>query len=244
MNLGSGQPEKFIWISIEATNDKGAEYCLILKFKRSSEQKQNLNHPTMAETKSNVTTITAAGYRGCKSYTKTCTVIVALEHLHPTRFKARMLEFPSKETFEQWLPSQKLKMSQQTQELQGHTESPIVWTEASDYVGGEDEALDLIRTSYLSSGGRKKSPQAATDFTVDSTTYDYDLIVIGGGSGGLAAAKTAAELGKTVLLADYVKPSPQGSTWGLGGTCVNVGCIPKKLMHRSSLLVSTKQDVY
>ena len=78
---------------------------------------------------------------------------------------------------------------------------------------------------------------------MDSTTYDYDLIVIGGGSGGLAAAKTAAELGKTVLLADYVKPSPQGSTWGLGGTCVNVGCIPKKLMHRSSLLVSTKQDV-
>ena len=45
LNLGSGQPEKFIWISIlvEATNDKGAEYCLILKFKRSSEQKQNLN---------------------------------------------------------------------------------------------------------------------------------------------------------------------------------------------------------
>jgi pyruvate/2-oxoglutarate dehydrogenase complex dihydrolipoamide dehydrogenase (E3) component len=35
---------------------------------------------------------------------------------------------------------------------------------------------------------------------------------------------------------DYVKPSPSGTTWGLGGTCVNVGCIPKKLMHTASLL--------
>lgn len=35
----------------------------------------------------------------------------------------------------------------------------------------------------------------------------------------------------SVLLFDYVAPSPHGSTWGLGGTCVNVGCIPKKLMH-------------
>lgn len=28
-------------------------------------------------------------------------------------------------------------------------------------------------------------------------------------------------------MADFVKPSPQGTTWGVGGTCVNVGCIPK-----------------
>jgi thioredoxin reductase (NADPH) len=34
---------------------------------------------------------------------------------------------------------------------------------------------------------------------------------------------------------DYVKPSPAGSFWGLGGTCVNVGCIPKKLMHQAAL---------
>lgn len=34
---------------------------------------------------------------------------------------------------------------------------------------------------------------------------------------------------------DYVTPSPLGSTWGLGGTCVNVGCIPKKLMHKAGM---------
>lgn len=66
--------------------------------------------------------------------------------------------------------------------------------------------------------------------------YDYDLLVLGGGSGGLAAAKEAAAHGRKVIVLDYVIPSPQGTTWGLGGTCVNVGCIPKKLMHQAALL--------
>mmetsp|Transcript_60002 Transcript_60002/g.127064 ORF Transcript_60002/g.127064 Transcript_60002/m.127064 type:complete len:482 (-) Transcript_60002:409-1854(-) len=74
-------------------------------------------------------------------------------------------------------------------------------------------------------------------------SYDYDLFVIGGGSGGLAAAKTAADLGAKVAVADFVKPSPAGTTWGLGGTCVNVGCIPKKLMHISSLYRETQADL-
>jgi pyruvate/2-oxoglutarate dehydrogenase complex dihydrolipoamide dehydrogenase (E3) component len=66
--------------------------------------------------------------------------------------------------------------------------------------------------------------------------YDYDLLVIGGGSGGLACSKEAAQLGGKVAVLDYVTPSPQGTRWGLGGTCVNVGCIPKKLMHHASLI--------
>ncbi|XP_011868712.1 PREDICTED: thioredoxin reductase 2, mitochondrial isoform X1 [Vollenhovia emeryi] len=66
--------------------------------------------------------------------------------------------------------------------------------------------------------------------------YTYDLLVIGGGSGGLAAAKEAVGLGAKVAVLDYVSPSPIGTTWGLGGTCVNVGCIPKKLMHQAALL--------
>uniref|UniRef100_A0A1I8AC64 thioredoxin-disulfide reductase (NADPH) n=1 Tax=Steinernema glaseri TaxID=37863 RepID=A0A1I8AC64_9BILA len=72
--------------------------------------------------------------------------------------------------------------------------------------------------------------------------HEYDLVVIGGGSGGLAAAKEAARLGKKVACLDFVKPSPQGSTWGLGGTCVNVGCIPKKLMHQAALLGEAIKD--
>ncbi len=53
--------------------------------------------------------------------------------------------------------------------------------------------------------------------------FDVDLLVIGGGSGGVRAARMAAQRGARVLLAEA------GGTAGLGGTCVNVGCIPKKL---------------
>src|SRR5690606_17797689 len=52
-------------------------------------------------------------------------------------------------------------------------------------------------------------------------TLDFDLVVIGGGSGGLAAAFRAAEHGARVAL---LEPGD------LGGTCVNVGCVPKKAM--------------
>jgi pyruvate/2-oxoglutarate dehydrogenase complex dihydrolipoamide dehydrogenase (E3) component len=66
---------------------------------------------------------------------------------------------------------------------------------------------------------------------VEQSKYMYDYFVIGGGSGGLSSAKEAAALGARVGLADYVRPTPSGTKWGLGGTCVNVGCIPKKMMH-------------
>ena len=50
--------------------------------------------------------------------------------------------------------------------------------------------------------------------------FDFDLFVIGGGSGGVRAARMAAQRGARVALAEAA---------ALGGTCVNVGCIPKKL---------------
>lgn len=56
-----------------------------------------------------------------------------------------------------------------------------------------------------------------------SSTFDFDLFVIGGGSGGVRAARMAAQRGARVALAEML------GTDGLGGTCVNVGCIPKKL---------------
>lgn len=55
------------------------------------------------------------------------------------------------------------------------------------------------------------------------SSFDFDLMVIGGGSGGVRAARMAAQRGARVALAETL------GTDGLGGTCVNVGCIPKKL---------------
>ena len=60
--------------------------------------------------------------------------------------------------------------------------------------------------------------------------------MIGGGSGGLAFVLEAQRLGLDVAIVNYVKPSPIGTKWGLGGTCVNVGCIPKKLIHNAGLI--------
>lgn len=53
-----------------------------------------------------------------------------------------------------------------------------------------------------------------------SETYDYDLFVIGAGSGGVRAARMAAATGNKVAVAETART---------GGTCVNLGCVPKKL---------------
>lgn len=104
------------------------------------------------------------------------------------------------------------------------------------YLGGHDATLDWCRefmqpVPSSTTTDVNKIATMVNDGHVADHSYDYDLVVIGGGSGGMAAAKEAATLGARVALCDFVKPSPKGTTWGLGGTCVNVGCIPKKLYH-------------
>ncbi|ESQ14753.1 MAG: hypothetical protein N838_31170 [Thiohalocapsa sp. PB-PSB1] len=61
----------------------------------------------------------------------------------------------------------------------------------------------------------------------------FDLIAIGGGSGGLAVAEKAAEYGKRVAIIEASK---------LGGTCVNVGCVPKKVMWYAANLAQGARD--
>lgn len=56
-------------------------------------------------------------------------------------------------------------------------------------------------------------------------SFDYDLFVIGAGSGGVRTARVAASKGKRVAIAEVAD---------LGGTCVNVGCVPKKLFVYAS----------
>jgi len=56
-------------------------------------------------------------------------------------------------------------------------------------------------------------------------SYDYDLLIVGAGSGGVRAARLAGTLGKNVALIENDR---------VGGTCVNRGCVPKKLFVYAS----------
>ncbi|ORX60419.1 glutathione-disulfide reductase [Hesseltinella vesiculosa] len=62
----------------------------------------------------------------------------------------------------------------------------------------------------------------------------YDLIVIGGGSGGMASARRAASYGAKVALLER--------DGYLGGTCVNVGCVPKKVMWNAASIAEAFHD--
>ena len=88
----------------------------------------------------------------------------------------------------------------------------------------------VVRTANLSGGP-------------DGQHFDY--LVIGGGSGGVASARRAAMLGKRVALVE------RGPEWdddgirrgaGYGGTCVNVGCVPKKLMYTAASFIEAAEE--
>jgi len=66
-----------------------------------------------------------------------------------------------------------------------------------------------------------------------SKKYDYDLIAIGGGSGGLSVAERAAAYGARCAVVESGK---------IGGTCVNVGCVPKKVMWFGANLAHALED--
>ena len=62
--------------------------------------------------------------------------------------------------------------------------------------------------------------------------FDYDLLVIGAGSGGVRASRMAAQAARVAV----VEAGP------LGGTCVNVGCVPKKLFVYGSHFPEAFED--
>lgn len=67
-----------------------------------------------------------------------------------------------------------------------------------------------------------------------SHSYDYDLIAIGGGSGGIATANRAGSYGARTLV---IESDPV-----LGGTCVNRGCVPKKVMWYGGAMAHSLRD--
>mmetsp|Transcript_9676 Transcript_9676/g.20026 ORF Transcript_9676/g.20026 Transcript_9676/m.20026 type:complete len:669 (+) Transcript_9676:85-2091(+) len=190
-----------------------------------------------------------AGHSSCGFYNRITRCLSSMSLLFPNRLQVVEHEFDDRAMFRQWLVDDGFRNNFSNKEGKEHNASPLVWiseAESSDpdpadiekYLGGHDSTLDWCR-DFMNPATMEpvvEEPIMKDDGHTKDHGYDYDLIVIGGGSGGMAAAKEAALHGAKVALCDFVKPSPKGTSWGLGGTCVNVGCIPKKLFHIGATL--------
>ncbi|MDF1541042.1 MAG: mercury(II) reductase [Candidatus Thorarchaeota archaeon] len=105
------------------------------------------------------------------------------------------------------------------------------WTEGSARVVTVGNVLDKLLEDAVRQAGYKASVESRKDivgrpiFPVMPKSSGYDLVVIGSGSAGIAASIRAAELGYKVALIE------RGV---VGGTCVNIGCVPSKVLIRAA----------
>lgn len=106
------------------------------------------------------------------------------------------------------------------------------WQSAQATVIADPSVSADALTSAVNAAGYTATVQAQVplqpvdiELVDGDSPYDFDLLVIGGGSGGFAAAITASELGKRVGLIN---------AGTIGGTCVNVGCVPSKTLIRAA----------
>ena len=93
------------------------------------------------------------------------------------------------------------------------------------FIGEEGEDAPEIEKAAPAAASAAAKMEAKPLMADDSTNYDYDLAVIGGGPGGYVAALRAAQLGAKVALVEKDE---------LGGTCLNRGCIPTKALYASA----------
>jgi len=115
--------------------------------------------------------------------------------------------------------------------VNGVIEKSISYPESGGQVRFDSSKVspEDIKNAIDSSGHYKVEkvlePMVPASSSSDSSgSYDFDLIIIGGGSAAFSAANTAGELGKKKLMINGDLP--------IGGTCVNVGCVPSKYLIR------------
>ena len=88
-------------------------------------------------------------------------------------------------------------------------------------------------THSAAAAARSISAAAAGRLRMSEGGNHYDYLVIGGGSGGLASARRAAGYGAKVAVVERAR---------LGGTCVNVGCVPKKVMFNAATVAEVRKS--
>eukprot|EP01138_Halocafeteria_seosinensis_P012862 gb/GECG01013139.1/.p1 GENE.gb/GECG01013139.1/~~gb/GECG01013139.1/.p1 ORF type:complete len:618 (+),score=95.37 gb/GECG01013139.1/:1-1854(+) len=203
--------------------------------------------------------LSIAGWTACPFYSRCVRILEGIAELSPSQLTIEKHEQGSRDEFRSFWFEKRKSLGPRAE---AHSSSPAVWMNDNDFLGGFDETQEFIRENFMTGASIARPPRVTHENDTEDKDvqmqngnlrgseqeeapeggYDFDLVVIGGGSGGLAAGKKAADLGAKVACLDYVKPSPHGTKWGLGGTCVNVGCIPKKLMHQAAQLGDYMED--
>jgi len=112
------------------------------------------------------------------------------------------------------------------------------WTDRRARVVVRDETdpetvtADLDETQYTAHiEARTPTRPSSSEAPSGRLEVDYDLLVVGGGSAAFAAARKASDLGHRALI---VNDGPSNGGLRLGGTCVNVGCVPSKALLRAA----------
>ena len=103
------------------------------------------------------------------------------------------------------------------------------WAAGKATVTATEEVNVAGLLSAVKAAGYSAISRSSTDrvkkIGANAHNADYDLIVIGTGGGGMAAALKAAELDRSVLIVE---------AGTIGGTCVNIGCVPSKTLIRAA----------
>lgn len=93
-----------------------------------------------------------------------------------------------------------------------------------------NDARELaIEVAGMTCDHRERSVTTGAPGVIASGSAEFDLVIVGGGSAGFAAAIKAADLGARVAMAE---------SGTLGGTCVNVGCVPSKGVQPRNAVMS------
>jgi glutathione reductase (NADPH) len=107
----------------------------------------------------------------------------------------------------------------------------------SSFVSSSSSYVSLLapRPAFLHHNNQLRSSSTSLSSSAsnqDGRVFDFDYFVIGAGSGGISSARRAATYGAKVAVAERGR---------LGGTCVNVGCVPKKVMWNAASIAETVQ---
>jgi mercuric reductase len=112
------------------------------------------------------------------------------------------------------------------------------WTHGRATVLAQDDTDPEVLTGALEGTryeahveSRAPTSSSSSENPTDAPDADYDLLVVGGGSAAFAAALKASELGYRSLI---INDGPDVGGLPIGGTCVNVGCVPSKALIRAA----------